>query len=79
MKCKELELFHEFIFDIATNELDDQILRVRISSIESPQYPRNSFVRIKNLENGKVIYRIVHGIFGTNLAENQFLITYNSY
>jgi hypothetical protein len=79
MKSKELELFHEFNFDIGTNELDDQIVRVRISSTESPQYPRNSFVRIKNLETGKVIYRIVHGVFGTNLTENQYLVTYNSY
>ena len=79
MKINEVKLFHEHNFEVGGNELHDQIVRIKIVNSENPEFPRNSFSRIKNLDNKKVIYRIVRGVFSTTLQKNQYLISYNSY
>jgi len=79
MNSNDVKLFHEHNFNVGSNELDDQIVRIKIVSSETPEFPRNSFVRIKNLDNGKVIYKIVRGVFSTTLGKNQYLLSYNSF
>ena len=79
MKNNEIKLFHDHNFEVGGNQLDDQIVRIKIVNSENPEFPRNTFIRIKNMDNRKVIYRIVRGVFSTTLQKNQYLMSYNSY
>ena len=44
MKINEVKLFHEHNFEVGGNELDDQIVRIKIVNSENPEFPRNSFI-----------------------------------